>query len=133
MNGYTELKKFESNLNKITRYLTEGRFNSSEIAVLDAIRLEPKTIKEIADCIGMSKPTVHTCLMTLLRRKHIKILEDKESGSYIYKAINVSNKNILEEILIPLNQAERENFMGYVEILNNYFSEIRNLKSDGVV
>lgn len=119
MYNYTILKQFAANINKATRMLTDGKFNSSELAIMYAIKEKPKNIEEIANDIGMSKPTVHSLLTTNVRRKYIKVLPDKDNGHYMYILNDLEVCNVLEKILEPLNQDEQKVFMDCINRINN--------------
>lgn len=124
MCSYANLKQFISNFNKTSRILTGGKFNSSEIAMFDAIKDEPKSVDEVADDLGMSKPAVHSLLSANVRRKNVKVLPDKKEGHYAYILSEGFKYDILDELLEPLTEKEKKQFMEIIDKLNDNMLDI---------
>lgn len=124
MYSYVKLKQFMSNLNKTSRILTEGKFNSSEIAMFDAIKDEAKSADEVADDLGMSKPALHSLLTTNVRRKNVEVLPDKKDGHYAYILSEGVEYDILDELLKPLTEKEKKQFMKLIDKLNDNMLDI---------
>lgn len=124
MYSYVKLKQFMSNLNKASRILTEGKFNSSEIAMFDAIKDEAKSVDEVADDLGMSKPALHSLLTTNVRRKNVEVLPDKKDGHYAYTLSEGVEYDILDELLKPLTEKEKKQFMKLIDKLNDNMLDI---------
>lgn len=124
MYSYVKLKQFMSNLNKTSRILTEGKFNSSEIAMFDAIKDEAKSADEVADDLGMSKPALHSLLTTNVRRKNVEVLPDKKDGHYAYTLSEGVEYDILDELLKPLTEKEKKQFMKLIDKLNDNMLDI---------
>ena len=115
MNDFIAIKKLAANLDKVARFASNGKFNSSEIAVFMAIKDEEKNIQEIAAEIGMSCPPIHSILSINVMRKNIEEIHRPDSRHFYFK---LCNKEFEDVTLLLFEGISEDEVVGLRNLLN---------------